>query len=164
MKRFKKWVVDGVTEKWHECKANWRKNCSVVIAVICTIVVGSALFMSWDNTPATEEDYQPLEQQAEDFEKRFDAFVEDGDIPGDVTATFKNDECELSVSYNPENKEYTITKKDNSVSWWLAAVLIFFVCFWVYSIVFAVTGGILLSLDKLHDVIRKAKDKKKNKS
>lgn len=154
-------IIDVVIDWLYERKANWRETCSVVIAVICTIVVGGALFMSWDNTPATEEDYQPLEHYAADFQKRFDALVEDDNIPGDVTATFKNDECELSVSYNPENKEYTITKKDNSVSWWVAVAVIFFVCFWVFSIAFSVVGAVLLGLSKLHDVIRKTKDKKK---
>lgn len=154
-------IIDVVADWLYERKANWRETFSVVIAVICTIVVGGALFMSWDNTPATEEDYQPLEQYAEDFQQRFDALVEDGDIHGDVTATFKNDECELSVSYNSENEEYTITKKDNSVSWWVAVILIFFVCFWVFSITFSVVGAVLLGLNKLHDVLRKAKGKKK---
>lgn len=161
MKRFKKWVVDGVTEKWYECKANWRKSCSVAIAVICTIIVGILLLETWDNTPATAQDYQPLEQYAEDFQKRYDLLIEDGSADDNITATFKNDKCELSVRYDSESEEYTVTKKDNSVSWWMASFLIFFVCFWVFNIIYAVVGIIFICANKLHDVIRNAKNKRK---
>ncbi len=101
--------------------SKWIQIIGVVITGIIIIILNIALFAESDITPATPDDYKPLEYQAMAVAQNPKLLQEiDCDINiknGISTVKFENDECEVFAIYDKNFALLSTSEKDKSKSW-----------------------------------------------
>lgn len=136
MKRY----IRGLINWFNQWVGNmcWIERVAFAIGGLLGVIVGIAVFLHIDKVPATQQDYQLLEQQAINIQQNPKLLFETNcniSINNElITVRLENEECKIYVKYNKNFEILSYSKNDNYTFLLLALVISLIIGIGVYSL------------------------------
>lgn len=138
----------------------WEKIVAGVLAFLIAICLSIDVYGSYNFTPATKEDYKPLQEKVSAVqENSLDFFSTPAKIVvgiNEISYTVENDKCEMTGFFNHDLQLVRVTQKDKAVAKGMAIFVSLFIClsltlilYWaILAIIFAI-GLLVITIHKI---------------